>query len=88
VAEKIKKEVVRHEWLGNNFDPNSVANAIDGSLLTATEMGNTGNSLTDRMRITVGFPDSMTVPEASTLILLSAGLIGLFICGRKRVYFS
>jgi hypothetical protein len=74
--------------MGDNFDPNSVPNAIDGNIATATQMGNTGQSETDRLRITIGFPDSVPVPEASTLILLGAGLVGLFICNRKRVNFA
>jgi hypothetical protein len=44
--------------------------------------------MTDRLRMTIGFSDSVPVPEASTLMLLGAGLVGLFVCNGKRVNFA
>ncbi|NER08808.1 MAG: PEP-CTERM sorting domain-containing protein [Okeania sp. SIO3C4] len=54
--------------LGNNGNPNTVGNAIDGNLLTHTTMGNTiGQS--DQLSVTLGFASSsVSVPEPSLIL--------------------
>jgi hypothetical protein len=59
-------QVTSFRSLGNNGDPNSVANAIDGDLLTHTRMGNTSGQ-NERLSITLGYT-SESVPEPLTLL--------------------
>jgi len=66
-------QVTSFRSLGNNGYPNSVANAIDGDLLTHTTMGNTRGQ-TERLSITLGYT-SESVPEPLT-ILGSATALG------------
>ncbi len=47
--------VCSFQGMGNNADPASVGNAVDGDKLTHTTMGNTSQSLGGRLRVTVGF---------------------------------
>jgi len=63
--------------LGDNSVAADVTNAVDGSLLTWTQMGNTSGLPNDaRMSLTVGFPP---IPEPSTALLLLAGACGLIL---------
>ena len=67
--------------LGANYIPGSELLAVDGNDGTASIMGNTGNSETERLRITVGFV--APIPEPSTYGLMALGLAGLGIFARR-----
>lgn len=69
--------------MGTNFLAGSQFNAVDGNPATFTAMGNTGNSETDRLRITVGFRDR-TVSEPGTLALLGLGIVAAGWVARRR----
>lgn len=45
--------------LGDNYAPGSEVNAIDGSLMTHTTMGNTVDDPDKRLRVTLGFKSSL-----------------------------
>ncbi len=72
--------------LGDNADPGSVTNAIDGDLLTHTTMGNNlGQS--ERLQVTLGFlsssgPAPASVPAPPVIWLFVTGIIGLI--GMKK----
>jgi hypothetical protein len=73
--------VASYVGLGDNFLPLTIPNAVDGSLATATVMGNTVGQ-TERLRLTLGFISSSgeepaPVPVPPAFLLLGSGLIGL-----------
>ncbi|MEZ5356176.1 MAG: PEP-CTERM sorting domain-containing protein [Bryobacteraceae bacterium] len=67
---------------GANFLPGDLNNMLDGNTSTSTAMGQTNAS--DRMRVTVGFAPSSSVPEPSTCVLGGAGLAAIGLLRRRR----
>lgn len=69
----------------NSFTPNSADRAVDGSLSTYTQLGDTiGLPADARMRLTVGFASTPPVPEPETYALMLAGLGLVGFAARRR----
>jgi len=66
---------------GSGAMPSWVGHAVDGDLYSYTQMG---SSTIERLRVTVGFNDSI-VPVPSAICLLGSGLIGLMRFRRKFI---
>lgn len=68
-----------------SFTPNTALKAVDNSLDTFTQMGDTiGMDANARMRITVGFASTPAVPEPETYAMLLAGLGLVGFAARRR----
>jgi len=68
-----------------SYTPNSAGNAVDASLATFTQLGDTiGMGPNARMRVTLGFASTPPVPEPETYVLLMAGLGLVGFAARRR----